>query len=278
MCKIAILTHHNPKQLSEIIQALWTDFSISEKDGFGATWISPSGKLVYLKSSTPSVVGNSLPKFVEGFYTLSDKLESNGGSLLVHARTATCDVNLENCHPMLSGTSALIHNGVVSSKHYKNSKRTSCDSELLLNAWKHGVKQGNSIDNIADCIQGYYAFGILSATKQGEILDVVRDSRASLYCGQTEQGYCFSTTREGVRISGGNLLGEFSKNTHAQFIDGNLIKTQKFNPYIPPVKDYGFERQASRAFADYKPYSYERGLLPEETDENLYTDAKLQGL
>ena len=278
MCKIAILTNHDPKQLEALINSLWLNFSKTEYDGYGASWIMPNGKLATLKSSLPQARGDSLPSFVNGFYELNGELESNGGALLVHGRTATCGVNLANCHPMQSGQSALIHNGVVRSHYYKNSRATSCDSELILNAWKHGVRSGNSLENVAKNIDGYYAFSILTASKSGEILDVVRDDQASLYVGSKNNGYCFATTREAVEICGGKFLGEFTKNIHAQFINGVCVKTSGFKPYVAPARDYTFERKASKAFGGrYTPYSYERDLLSDE-EQNLYSDTKLQGL
>jgi len=274
MCKIAILTKHEPKELENLINDLWTNFSKTEFDGYGASWIMPNGKLATVKSSLPIVRRNSLPSFVQGFYELNGELKSNGGGLLVHGRTATCGINLANCHPMQSGQSALIHNGVVRSFFYKNSKATTCDSELILNAWKHGLRSQNSLENVADHIQGYYAFAILTASKLGEILDVVRDDKAMLHSGLLFNGYCFATTRDAVHVCGGEYLGEFAKNIHAQFINGACVKTSGFKPFVPKVKDYDLERKASKAFSNYAPYSYERDLL----DEREYLDAKLQGL
>ena len=50
MCKIAIITQHNPSERDAIIARVWAYFSQSgENDGFGAAWLDEHGKLAYVK-------------------------------------------------------------------------------------------------------------------------------------------------------------------------------------------------------------------------------------
>ena len=50
MCKIAIITQHNPSERDAIIARVWAYFSQSgENDGFGAAWLDEQGKLAYVK-------------------------------------------------------------------------------------------------------------------------------------------------------------------------------------------------------------------------------------
>ena len=128
MCKIAILTKHSPDKLRELVISLWNSMSTTERDGYGAAWVQPSGALGFIKTSSPHVSG-PVPDFFKSFCA-GEWFESNGGPLLVHGRTATCGVSAENTHPMLLGDSALIHNGVVTSKRYHNTE-TTCDSEHI---------------------------------------------------------------------------------------------------------------------------------------------------
>jgi hypothetical protein len=223
MCKLAIFTQHAPEKLGEIITKTWQSMSATERDGFGAAWISPDGKIGYVKSSHPTLLPD-LPKFCSAF-SEGNGLPSNGGELIIHGRTATCGVNVENTHPMLGTNSALVHNGVVSSRRYHNTD-TTCDSELLLHAWKQ-----DGIDAVAADITGYYAFAILQRIKGKTVLDVVRDDRASLKCGKIgRDGWVFATTEELLRVNGATYVSDFKTNTHASFVDGRLYSTDSFKP------------------------------------------------
>ncbi len=101
MCKIAIITQHNPSERDAIIARVWAYFSQSgENDGFGAAWLDEHGKLAYVKRRHPSL--EAPPPFASSFYEdHNTAAASNGGPLIIHGRKATCGVNLENTHPML---------------------------------------------------------------------------------------------------------------------------------------------------------------------------------
>jgi len=244
MCKLLIMTKHNSKELGSIIVKAWQNMALTERDGYGAAWISPSGRLQYVKSSTPSLEDiqiEPLP-FVKGFKKLNGKLVSNGGELIIHGRTATNDINLENCHPMLDGQAALIHNGVVDSEIYDLTE-TSCDSEYLMKAWND-----KGLESVAANISGYYAFAHLQAdAKGGALLSVVRDSKAQLRVGKLSgHGVAFATTDALLKIAGSEVIGDFKDNTFAQFQKGKYLFQKSFKPYIAP---YSAAREAAAARA-----------------------------
>ena len=244
MCKLLILTKHNAKELGSIIVKAWQNMALTERDGYGAAWISPSGRLQYVKSSTPSLEDiqiEPLP-FVKGFKKLHGKLASNGGELIIHGRTATNDISLENCHPMLDGQAALIHNGVVDSEVYDLTE-TSCDSEYLMKAWND-----KGLESVAANISGYYAFAHLQAdAKGGALLSIVRDSKAQLRVGKLlGQGVAFATTDALLKIAGSEVIGDFKDNTFAQFQKGKYLFQKSFKPYIAP---YSAAREAAAARA-----------------------------
>lgn len=194
MCKILILTGHNPGQRNHLIRTAWRYFDRSrERDGFGAAWISASGKLAHVRSSAPTLTDRQ-PEWADGWHHAEHFREaSNGGALLIHGRTATCGKSLTNTHPMLAPNHALIHNGVVSSDDYRN-ETTSCDSELLLRAM---VDQ--STDGLAK-IRGYFAFAHLDVTALR--LTVARDDQAPLYSAKVPgHGWAFGTTTDAVAIA-----------------------------------------------------------------------------
>lgn len=250
MCKIAILTHHNPAELKATITALWRTMAKTERDGYGAAWVTPSGRIGWARSSAPEF-SVTLPDFCSGFYDDAGDLTSDGGALLVHGRTATCGVNLENTHPLVLGNSALIHNGIVSSTRFHNTE-TTCDSELLLHAWR-----AEGLPAVARDISGYYAFGVITIKSKQVTLDVVRDNRANLWAGTLPQanGWAFATTQELLRVVGASPAAEFRANTAARFRNGHHLLTESFDPYREPLNE-ATERKARRAFGSSKVSDY----------------------
>lgn len=243
MCKIAILTQHEPKTLRATVLQVWAAMAKTERDGFGAAWLSPRGTLRYIKSSS-ATPGLSLPDFFDGF-TDGAFSTSNGGPLLIHARTATCDICPDNTHPMLVGSSALVHNGVVSSERYKNTE-TTCDSELLTHAFRQGGTKALETD-----ITGYYAFGLLEALpRQRWTLDIVRDSRAPLVGGQLKAGgYAFATNEAVLASTGAKHVGKIRDNIHFRYENGKHILTQEFTPKV--TVSATIQSSSARAFHDW---------------------------
>jgi predicted glutamine amidotransferase len=244
MCKIAILTSHAANELRQTVLDVWAAMSKTERDGFGAAWLSPRGSLNYIKSSSTQP-GSSLPDFFDGF-TEGRFSKSNGGPLLIHARTATCGVSAENTHPMLVGSTALIHNGVVSSERFHNTE-TTCDSELLTHAFRHG-----GVKTLERDITGYYAFALLEALpRQRWRLDVVRDSRAPLVGGILPNGaYAFATNDAVLSSTGATHAGKIRDNIHFRYEDGKHVLTETFTPKVQAVAP-ALQHAASRAFADW---------------------------
>lgn len=246
MCKLAITTKHDASQLEQIITAAWRCMATTERDGFGAAWISPDGKIGYVKSSHPTLLPD-LPSFCSAFSD-GNGLPSNGGELIIHGRTATCGVNVANTHPMLGANAALVHNGVVSSRRYHNTD-TTCDSELLLHAWKQ-----DGIDAVATDVTGYYAFAVLQRIKGKTVLDVVRDDRAQLKAGKMEGGaWGFATTDELLRVIGAAPVADFKTCTHASFVNGKLYSVDSFKP---AQADKSLDLKADLAFGAHRKSYY----------------------
>ena len=218
--------------------------SKSERDGFGAAWVSPNGKIGYVKSSQPSLLPD-LPEFCSAF-SEGNGLKSDGGALIIHGRTATCGVNIANTHPMMGNNCALVHNGVVSSKRFHNTD-TTCDSELLLHAWK-----ADGIDAVARDISGYYAFAIIQRLKGKTVLDIVRDDKAQLKVGRVTDGWAFATTPALLATLGSSYLSDYKTNTHTSFVDGNVYSVESFTP---AEADKRLEKAANKAIGLNDIYS-----------------------
>jgi len=212
-----------------LVHRIWTEMAKTEHDGFGAAWLSPKGKIMTIKSSSHQSVKH-LPEYYEGF-AQGHFSPSNGGALLIHGRTATCNVDIENTHPIKVGKGIIIHNGVVDSKKYKNLHST-CDSELILQAYQAG-----GIQEVAEEITGYYAFGILYPTGKG-LIRIARDDRAPLFGGFTKFGEVFATTQNLVEITGATIRGKIKDNVCMTFSNGQYIHTEKFTPKRKIVTAY----------------------------------------
>ena len=265
MCKLTILTKHNSKDLASLIVKTWQAMSVTEKDGYGAAWISPKGKLQYVKSSEPSLcrVNGSSFSFVKGFHELHGKLQSNGGELIIHGRTSTCGIKLSNTHPMVDGQAALIHNGVVSSSVYKNIS-SSCDSELLLKAF-----QDEGIPSFEKNISGYYAFAHLQANgRNAAVLTIAKDSRANLQVGTLDCGaLVFATTDALLKIVRAKRIGEYTDNTFTTFKNGLLVSQENFKPLIEPY-NANREKMAERALGLSNSY-YGKGSTSKQWNDYL---------
>lgn len=224
MCKIIILQKHAPAQRNRMIRAAWSYFSRSgETDGFGAAWIGRDGRLGWAKSSAPELSGD-LPAWADGFFAHSGlDARSDGGWLLLHGRTATCGVDVDNTHPMLddNGTAALIHNGVVSSDTLQN-VYTTCDSELLLHAWDQGGAKG------LEQVSGYFAFALLLRRRDGWHAVVARDDKARLRVGRSRSGWAWGTTDEALATVGAEPVGDHGQMRAAVFTPDGAAEVQTF--------------------------------------------------
>lgn len=249
MCKIAILLQHDPKRLAQTVTRVWTEMSKTERDGFGAAWLSPRGTIRHIKSSS-ATPGLSLPDFFDGF-AAGGFSQSSGGPLLIHARTATCGICPDNTHPMLVGSTALIHNGVVSSERFQNTE-TTCDSELLTHAFRH-----NGVKALETDITGYYAFALLEAfPRQRWTLDIVRDSRAPLVGGQLKAGgYAFATNDAVLASTGATMCGKIRDNVHFRYQNGKHVLTETFAPKatISPTIRASSEKAFAHPWNDRTP-------------------------
>lgn len=230
MCKVIILQKHAPAARNRLIRAAWSYFCrTGETDGFGAAWIAKDGRLAWAKSSSPTLSGD-LPPWADGFFAHRGLAEpSDGGWLLLHGRTATCGVDVDNTHPMLddNGTAALVHNGVVSSETLQN-VYTTCDSELLLHAWDQGGAKG------LEQVSGYFAFALLLRRRDGWHAVVARDDKARLRVGKTSRGWAWATTDDALATVGAMPQGDHAPMRAAVFSPDGSSEVKTFKKGAEP--------------------------------------------
>ena len=210
MCKLAGWTSSKDQPLSKqaadlALQAAHEVIIRSEKDGFGYAQSGSTGlraKFVQPSEfenmdSLPNLyrrAGNAASAFSTSYRTSQEGSYVNNKHMIVHGRTATCGVNLQNVHPFRRKGWTLAHNGVVNwaGQKSKDHDSVSCDSEHLLICMADHTPMLQRKEAL-NHITGYAAF--LALNPQGKMVVAV-DDRASLYAGITSKGrWIFGTTK-----------------------------------------------------------------------------------
>jgi hypothetical protein len=210
MCKLAGWTACKDAPLSRIaadraLQAAAEVISKTERNGFGFAQAGGSGlrgrfvdpsdfrSLVSLPQ-LERVSGSAFSAFAASKTTDQSGRYHKNKSTIVHGRTATCSVSLENTHPFRYKGWTLAHNGVVTWHGQKTREHASatCDSQHLLYAIADHAGNLELQRQSLEDITGYAAF--LALSPRGKLI-VARDSTASLYAGVTKKGrWIFGTT------------------------------------------------------------------------------------
>jgi len=209
MCKLAGWTSSKENPLSkaaadDAIIAAHKVIRLSERDGFGYAQSGASGlRSKYVNPSEFKGI-NSLPNlyhragkaaaaFSTAFRTSQEGSYKPDKHMIIHGRTATCGINLENVHPFRRNGWTLAHNGVVSwgGEQSPAHSKVTCDSQhLLISMADHTpmLQRKEALKNI----NGYAAF--LALNPQGKLVVAV-DDKASLYAGITKKNrWIFGTT------------------------------------------------------------------------------------
>lgn len=209
MCKLAGWTSSKENPLSKAaadaaIMAAHKVIRLSERDGFGYAQSGASGlraKYVDPKefkglSGLPNFyrrAGKAAAAFSTTFRTSQEGSYKPDKHMMIHGRTATCGINLENVHPFRRNGWTLAHNGVVSwnGKPSAAHDKVTCDSQHLLISMADHTPTEQRKEAISN-ISGYAAF--LALNPQGK-LTVAVDDKASLYAGITKKNrWIFGTT------------------------------------------------------------------------------------
>ena len=201
MCKILIIPHVNPNNYKEVwkfVETVTKPLVATERHGFGYMAINDQGNLfgerwvnvndAFKTRENLSKFEISLVELYKGFLNVPSSYNSFGDtsskkitSICLHGRTATSEINIQNTHPFVSGNTALIHNGVVSTCNLKLQTST-CDSEGILNQYiaEYVGADIQNIQKLADKLKGWYACAAYTKVKGKWCLDIFKDNKASL--------------------------------------------------------------------------------------------------
>lgn len=171
MCKLFIATgSFSKRQVVAMLAATNKAFSSSQRDGFGFVAYGGKGKLAYGKYLDPSAYAGfdaNLPKWVHAKHIEVGNLPEVTTALVIHGRTSTNRVMIENAHPFHHEGTFLAHNGVLSwiGKGPAPDAKNGCDTEQFFN-WFQANKSGDSAwDATPDHWSGYGVFGIVDSNK-----------------------------------------------------------------------------------------------------------------
>lgn len=225
MCKLAMIsgitkdTRENAwKFVVEMSKQMSSEM---DKDGFGYAAMSEDGQLFgerWLYNSQAFKLRNEMDEktrnilsnykgFIERpcVYNKFGSLQIDKmTSITLHARYATSGREFENTHPFVHGNTSLIHNGVIGNLKAFGPLLSTCDSEVILNGYMklNVTNKPHNWQNVASNLDGYYACGVFSKTKQGEvILDIIKDNRANLFSAFVKElnTVVFATKYEHIR-------------------------------------------------------------------------------
>lgn len=254
MCKIALFPKLKRTLTENELQRIAKHMSSKDNDGFG--YVATNGNKLYgerwlnvedafkNRYTVDASTRRLLSKYGSSTTSPEDVYSSFGGrrskknkALMLHARLATCGINIDNTHPFTLGQIAMVHNGVIhNSDAYL--KKNKCDSLSILKRYtfREIENKPHELQTFVDDLDGYYACGFLSHKH----MDILRDAKASLYVADIEAiGTVFATTAD-ILIK----IAEILDSDISQILSVNDNVMIRVNLEDESVKTYEFEGDA----------------------------------
>jgi hypothetical protein len=272
MCKLLIIPKVSSdlkvqKSLWKFLKVMQPILSKYDSDGFGMmsfgdeglsceSWLNPDDafKLKKEMSDEALAVEQSYSGYLlsEIGYKKVGKINNVIYSCALHARQSTNVISIANTHPFVrvedGVTSALIHNGIVSTDNLEL-KTTSCDSEGILNLYvdKRINFNPEAISEMTTLLRGYYACAIYSQGADGSpILDIVKDAKAYLEAVWIPKlgGVVFCTNSDLVKLAlkllgwkvGATFMLEDNVLIRHCALTGKVLEIRRFQPALEVAK------------------------------------------
>jgi predicted glutamine amidotransferase len=170
MCKLFIATgSFTQAQVIAMLAATNRLFADSQRDGFGFIAYGSKKSAAYGKYLDPASYpgfGVELPKWVHNNRIEVGNIPKVTTALVIHGRTSTNRVMIENVHPFHSKGTFLAHNGVLSwiGKGPVPEAKNGCDTEQFFNWLKQNHDDESAWASTHEHWSGYGVFGIVNAT------------------------------------------------------------------------------------------------------------------
>lgn len=165
-------------------------------------------------------------------YTRFGKGNLNKAStILFHTRYATNSKTMRNTHPFVIDDTALIHNGVILNDDdimsLHENKISTCDSEAILQEYiSNNVNHDpESIQEVADLLEGWYACGVLSKDFNDKyIVDIFKCERSNLMVGIVPELEAFVFCTELEILEKTAKASKMNVIAHDDIVGGKLIR------------------------------------------------------
>lgn len=207
MCKLAAIVGVGAgvsKKLARFANALAHDIADSQRDGFGyAAFSADKGAMfgerwldvddVFTKRQLMGEEALKLAKEMMGTVRITNDYNYFGPrnlalsgvtTMILHGRTSTNTVSMDNTHPFVMHDVALVHNGSISNHYTVTKKLSTCDSEAILIHYLNAGLRDNieEIDSFVNKLEGWFACAVLAKQTSGRwVADVFKDSTTPLY-------------------------------------------------------------------------------------------------
>lgn len=275
MCKLLGFSIGKKLEQERVFEIIKTarDLLKDQKDGFGYALSGGDIEgITSLRLTTGSLLGYQYQNPQAWEDVVNVPYQAKGAikgctAGIFHGRTSTNDLGVENTHPFVNETLALVHNGIVEYSGEKRKKLGTCDSEDLFNTFTIG----KGWEELNKYYSGYA--GLLLLRPAGEVT-IYRDETPSLYVCKVRGGIVFGTTLGDVS----EFAKLFDESPNAPWMlkpdravtckGGEITSKIKVRPM--PRRSYGYKDSLSLGY-DYSLTKYKKGKTSSAKEE-LFPD------
>lgn len=234
----------------ELFGERWVENKEFNNDGDKLTEMIDDSVLVYIESKRNSF-GNL-------------ELKNEASAIMLHTRKATCVKNIENTHPFVRDNTALIHNGIIHNVEKLKLITSTCDSETILNEYIDSEVNTNpeNIEFLAAALDGYYAVGVLSQNGDTPIMDIFKNSGASLsatYVRELEtvvfctSEYALKSALDDMKWKTNRIISFAACHfLRLDVVSGLTVTTTNFQEYKKPEPAFSTRRSKYNQYEGYE--------------------------
>lgn len=283
MCKLFIAAgKFSREQTLRMIAEANTVFATTQRDGFGFTAYGPGGVAYgrYLNPESYCGFGVEIPPFIQATQIEEGQIPSTVTALVVHGRTSTNKVIIDNCHPFKSRSIHLAHNGVLRwvGDGPGPKAKNGCDTEEFFQWWLHRKAQ----DKWAGTEKHWSGYGVFGVIDQvGKRLTVAKCGAGQLgWATDDRNNHLFSTLSydvvqigkaAGVKVAYKSI--PMSPNSIAEFsLSGQravLADTRRWSGFASSVRDAAWDRSMGVRTTRDAYLTKKYGRQTEMWDDNL---------
>jgi predicted glutamine amidotransferase len=256
MCKLFIAAgKFSREETIRMIAEANCSFAFTQRDGFGFTAYGPKGMAYgrYLNPESYCGFGVKIPGFINAIQIEEGEIPPVVTALVVHGRTSTNRVIVENCHPFRSNGIHLAHNGVLNwvGDGPGPKAKNGCDTEEFFQWWLHR-KTTNKWSGTNKHWSGYGVFGIINA--DAKRLTIAKCGAGNLsWVSDDKDNHLFSTSGTDV-VQIGKAAGikvnhkalSMTPKSIAEFSLGgsraSLVLNEKWCGFADSMRDAAWDR------------------------------------